>query len=99
MRIDVLNTHSQNELLQKKLDQLSKDLKTQEKTVDKYDSEIKQRNDMIVKKQKKVAALNKEYEKHKSSGKDRDENVGPKEAEKNNLRKMCEEKDEEIQGL
>jgi ABC-type phosphate transport system auxiliary subunit len=41
VRIDNLNTQSQNELLQKKLDDLINELKEKEKEVEQFENEIK----------------------------------------------------------
>jgi hypothetical protein len=41
VRIDNLNTQSQNELLKKKLDDLINELKEKEKEVEKFENEIK----------------------------------------------------------
>jgi hypothetical protein len=41
VRIDNLNTQSQNELLQKKLDDLINELKEKEREVEKFEGDIK----------------------------------------------------------
>ena len=58
VRIDNLNTQSQNELLQKKLDDLINELKDKEKEVERFETDIKQRHVKIAKKQHKVDRLN-----------------------------------------
>lgn len=50
VRIDNLNTQSQNELLQKKLDDLIYELKENEKNVESIENAIKQRHVKIAKK-------------------------------------------------
>jgi hypothetical protein len=45
-----LNTQSQNELLQKKLDDLINELKDKEREVEKFEGDIKQRHITIAKK-------------------------------------------------
>lgn len=59
VRIDNLNTESQNELLKKKLDDLINELKEREKGVEKFEQKIKKRHVKIQKKQHEVDRLNK----------------------------------------
>lgn len=94
VRIDNLNTQSQNELLQKKLDDLINELKEKEKEVENFESEIKQRHLRIAKKQHKVDTLNKNWAELSKNGED--ENSGPLEAKKNNIFKQIKETEDQI---
>jgi len=97
VRIDVLNTSSQNELLKSKLKDLIAELKEKESLVDKFENEIRQRHDLIEKKQHHVDSLNRKYDKLKKGG--RDENIGPLEATKNNWVKANNEKSQEAEQM
>lgn len=94
VRIDNLNTQSQNELLQKKLDDLIYELKENEKNVESIENAIKQRHVKIAKKQHKVDRLNRQLADLSKNGED--ENSGPMEAKKNNIEKEINEKEDEI---
>jgi chromosome segregation ATPase len=94
VKIDVLNTSSQNELLKNKLNDLISELKEKEKEVDRFEQQIKEKHLEIQKKQHKVDRLNRQLGELTKNGSD--ENVGPLEATKNNLQKQIKERDEMI---
>ena len=76
VKIDNLNTSAQNEILQKKLNELIEELKAKEKEVQTVETEIKQKHLDISKKQLKVDRLNKDWAELSKNG-DGDENSGP----------------------
>lgn len=95
VRIDNLNTQSQNELLQKKLDDLINELKDKEREVEKFEGDIKQRHITIAKKQHRVDRLNRQLDELKKKNGE-DENAGPLEAKKNNIEKEINEMEDKI---
>jgi uncharacterized phage infection (PIP) family protein YhgE len=94
VRIDNLNTQSQNDILKKKLDDLINELKEKEKEVEKMEQKIKQKHIDINKRQHQVDKLNKQWAELSKNGDD--ENSGPLEAKKNNINKQIEELEEQF---
>ncbi len=91
VRIDNLNTQSQNELLKKKLEDLINELKEKEKEVESFENKIKQRHVRIEKKQHKVDRLNRKHAELNKKGED--ESSGPLEAKRNNILKQIKDTD------
>jgi len=85
VRIDNLNTQSQNELLKKKLSELIDELKQKEKDLESQENSIKSRHVLITKKQHKVDRLNRSWAELSKNGDD--ENSGPLEAKRSNINK------------
>lgn len=84
--VDCLNCSSLNEQLSEQKGSSGKELKDKETTIERYQVEIRQRNDEVEKKMYRVDRLNKKYEKMvESSG--GEENLGPLENTVRNLRK------------
>lgn len=96
VKIDNLNTTSQNELLQKKLNELVVELKENEKKVSQEEVEIKKRHTQIAGKQLKVDRLNRMLADTAKQRGDGDENQGPLENEKNARAKNIDELDDQI---
>lgn len=67
------------------------ELKDKEKEVEKFENDIKSRHVRIAKKQHKVDRLNRQWAELSKNGED--ENSGPMEAKKANLKKQSEEVD------
>ena len=76
IRVDILNTKSHNEQLQKTTDSLINELTSKDKLIEKYEMEIRQRNDQIEKKMHTVDRLNRKYE-ALVAGEPEEENLGP----------------------
>ena len=94
VRIDNLNCVQQNDLLNKKLEDLITELKEKEIEVEKFEQNIKKRHNRIEKKQLKVDKFNRQWALLKDAGVD--ENSGPMEAKKNNILKQTKELEDEI---
>lgn len=62
IRIDTLNTAAHNEQLKSQLNSVLDMLKEREKLIDKYEVEIRRRNDELEKKQAFVDSLNRKYD-------------------------------------
>ena len=82
IRVDILNTKSHNEQLQKTTDSLINELTSKDKLIEKYEMEIRQRNDQIEKKMHTVDRLNRKYE-ALVAGEPEEENLGPLEGTHN----------------
>jgi chromosome segregation ATPase len=85
IKVDSLNTSAHNMQLSETLDQLVGELKEKDGLIEKYELEIRQRNDEIEKKMYRVDRLNRKYEQLTSNMED--ENTGPLEATLKNLKK------------
>ena len=83
IRVDILNTKSHNEQLQKTTDSLINELTSKDKLIEKYEMEIRQRNDQIEKKMHTVDRLNRKYE-ALVAGEPEEENLGPLEGKHKN---------------
>ena len=98
VRLDNLNTTTQNEVLQKKLDDLIGELKEKEADVQEVEKKIKARLLKISKKTLAVDRLNKMCATLKGSG-DGDEFVGPVENLRDNIKKQIKEVDDETTNI
>lgn len=86
INVDCLNSISLNDQLKEQKNVVGKELNDKETTIERYQVEIRQRNDEVEKKMYRVDRLNKKYEKMvESSG--GEENLGPLENTVRNLRK------------
>lgn len=85
VKIDNLNTNSQNELLQKKLNELIGELKEKEKEVNQAERAIKERHTDIAAKQLKVDRLNRLLADSAKQNGDGEDSQGPLENEKNSI--------------
>merc|ERR1719353_429068 len=85
IRVDALNTDAHNMQLRDTLAKLVGELKEKDTLIEKYEMEIRQRNDEIEKKMYRVDRLNRKFE-TLTSGME-DENTGPLEATIKNLKK------------
>jgi len=85
IRVDSLNTDAHNMQLRDTLAKLVAELKEKDGLIEKYEMEIRQRNDEIEKKMYRVDRLNRKFE-QLTSGME-DENTGPLEATIKNLKK------------
>lgn len=82
VKIDNLNTSSQNELLQKKLNELIGELKEKEKEVQSEERQIKDRHTLIAAKQLRVDRLNRTLADTAKTNGDGEESAGPLENER-----------------
>ena len=98
VRLDNLNTTTQNEVLQKKLDDLIGELKEKEADVQEVEKKIKARLLKIQQKTLMVDRLNKDCANLKGSG-DGDEFVGPVENLRDNIKKQIKEVDDETTNI
>jgi chromosome segregation ATPase len=98
IRVDVLNTKAHNEQLQKTTDSLVGELAAKDKLIEKYEMEIRQRNDQIEKKMHTVDRLNRKYE-ALVAGEPEEENLGPLEATIKHIGKETERLDGENRDL
>ena len=85
IKVDALNTDAHNMQLRDSLSKMVGELKEKDTLIEKYEMEIRQRNDEIEKKMYRVDRLNRKFE-QLTSGME-DENVGPLEATIKNLNK------------
>lgn len=85
VRLDNLNTSTQNEVLRKKLDELISELKEKEASVSAVEKEIKDRLLDIQKKTLRVDRLNRESADLTSKNSGGDENSGPLENQRDNI--------------
>ena len=83
-RVDALNANSSNDQLKEQLAAVTKDMKEKDALIEKYQVEIRQRNDEIEKKMYRVDRLNKKYEKMVEAA-GGEENLGPLENVVKNL--------------
>eukprot|EP00948_MAST-09A_sp_MAST-9A-sp1_P000466 g466.t1 len=83
IKVDSLNAQSHNEQLEKTLESLVQDLHAKDKLIEKYENEIRQRNDEIEKKMYAVDRLNRKYEALTADVEE--ENLGPLEATIKNI--------------
>ena len=97
VRVDGLNTQAHNKQLKAALDQILGEFKEQDAMIEKYEQEIRRRNDEIEKKQKAVDSLNRKYDALTSNVED--ENTGPLEATIHNLQKNMHAVTEEINTM
>lgn len=98
VRLDNLNTTTQNEVLQKKLDDLIGELKEKEADVQEVEKQIKARLLRIQQKTLQVDRLNRECANLKGRG-DGDEFVGPVENHRDNIKKQIKETDDETTNV
>ena len=98
IRVDILNTKAHNESLQKTTDSLVAELAAKDKLIEKYEMEIRQRNDQIEKKMHTVDRLNRKYE-ALVAGEPEEENLGPLEATIKHITKETERVDSENREL
>jgi len=95
VKIDNLNTSSQNELLQKKLNELISELKEKEKEVNEEERQIKNRHTEIAGKQLRVDRLNRTLADSAKTNGDGEESHGPLESVKNSIQKNIAELEEQ----
>uniref|UniRef100_A0A7S1XYJ4 Coiled-coil domain-containing protein 40 n=1 Tax=Phaeomonas parva TaxID=124430 RepID=A0A7S1XYJ4_9STRA len=89
INIDKLNTEAHAVQLRGTLSKILDDLKAKDRLIEKYQLEIRQRNDEIEKKMYRVDRLNRKYEKMLEGVED-EESMGPLEATIKNLRRELE---------
>ena len=97
VQIDILNTKSQNELLDGKKKEVIKEKEEKEITVATYEVQIRQGHDLNEKKQHEVGRLNKVHDELLSNTSE--VNRGPLEARKYNLVRQSEEKSNQCQMM
>lgn len=90
LQVDLLNTEAHNARLTETLALLDEELTDKSRAIEKYEVEIKRRNDEIERKTRDIDSLNKKYDKLVSGMED--ENTGPLEATINNLAKEIDHK-------
>ena len=98
VRLDNLNTETQNDVLQKKLDDLIGELKEKEADVMQVEKSIKDRLLKIQQKTLAVDRLNRECANLKGRG-DGDEDKGPAENMRDNIKKQIKEVDDETTNV
>lgn len=97
LQVDILNTEAHNARLQETLALLEEELTDKAATIDKYELEIKRRNDEIEKKTREIDLLNRRYERMVDSMVGED--TGPLEATIRNLQKEIDTKGGESKEL
>ncbi|KXZ48987.1 hypothetical protein GPECTOR_24g277 [Gonium pectorale] len=98
LQVDILNTEAHNSRLAETLGLLDEELRDKGRTIEKYELEIKRRNDEIEKKTREIDILNRRYERiveARGSG----EETGPLEATIANLSREIETKATESREL
>ena len=93
VRVDALNTQAHNDSLRQTLSLLDEQLKEKTELTERYEAEIRKRNDEIEKKQAEVDRLNRKYD--ALTANQEDENTGPLEATIYNLGKSISGKNAE----
>ncbi|KAJ3279438.1 Coiled-coil domain-containing protein 40 [Borealophlyctis nickersoniae] len=97
VRLDTLNVSARIRGMQDKLKKLDNDLAEKNEVIEKYEVEIRRRNDELGKKQGEMDLLNKKYD--QLTGSSQDESVGPLEATIHNLTKLVQTKEKECTQL
>jgi len=97
IKVDALNTESHNKQLSSDLQELVSALSQKDKMIEKYELEIRQRNDEVEKKMYVVDRLNRKFE--QLTGNQEDENHGPLEAAIRGLQKSISDTKEDNQGV
>ncbi|KAJ3034564.1 Coiled-coil domain-containing protein 40 [Rhizophlyctis rosea] len=97
IRLDTLNVSARIGGMKDKLKRLDGDLAERNEIIEKYEQEIRRRNDELGKKQGEMDLLNKKYD--QLTGSSQDESVGPLEATIHNLTKLVQAKEKECTQL
>ncbi|GIL43650.1 hypothetical protein Vafri_1318 [Volvox africanus] len=98
LQVDVLNTEAHNTRLAETLGLLDEELRDKGRTIEKYELELKRRNDEIEKKTREIDILNRRYERildARGTG----EETGPLEATIKNLQREIDTKGQESKEL
>ncbi|GFR48625.1 hypothetical protein Agub_g10540 [Astrephomene gubernaculifera] len=98
LQVDILNTEAHNTRLAETLGLLDEELRDKGRTIEKYELEIKRRNDEIEKKTREIDILNRRYERildARGTG----EETGPLEATIKNLQREIDTKAQESKEL
>jgi len=98
IKVDSLNTEAHNVQLRDTLQKLLDELKSKDALIEKYQLEIRQRNDEIEKKMYRVDRLNRKYEKLMENADDV-ESMGPLESTIRHLQKEIEAVGEEVDQM
>ncbi|KAI9098134.1 hypothetical protein DFS34DRAFT_704117 [Phlyctochytrium arcticum] len=97
IRLDMLNANGRLRGMKDNLTKLDKNLLERNSVIEKYEVEIRRRNDELGKKQSEIDLLNKKYD--QLQAKNLDESVGPLEATIHNLSKLIQAKEKECSQL
>ena len=97
IKVDGLNTEAHNVQLRDKMEKCKQELIDKDKLIEKYQMEIRQRNDEIEKKMYRVDRLNRKYEKM-TEGVEEVEAMGPLEASIKNINKEIDKEVSERSG-
>lgn len=97
IRLETLNVTSRIRGMNEKLQSLDAELAERNSVIEKYEVEIRRRNDELGKKQGEVDLLNKKYD--QLMAKNQDESVGPLEATIHNMSKLLQQKEKECTEL
>ncbi|TPX67959.1 hypothetical protein SpCBS45565_g03525 [Spizellomyces sp. 'palustris'] len=97
IRLDTLNANSRIRGMKETLQVLDAELAERNEVIEKYEVEIRRRNDELGKKQGEMDLLNKKYD--QLTAKNLDESVGPLEATIHNLSKLVQQKEKESSQL
>ena len=98
IKVDTLNTEAHNVQLKETLGKCTAELQEKDKLIEKYQMEIRQRNDEIEKKMYRVDRLNRKYEKMLDGVED-EESMGPLEASIKSINKEIDLEDEKATQL
>ncbi|KAK2963335.1 putative flagellar-associated protein 172 [Blattamonas nauphoetae] len=97
LKLDIINTQAHSASLKKALDELVRQLKEKDAIIEKFEVEIRRKNDEISKKQSEVDKLNRKYDSIVQNKTEEDK--GPLEATIHNLNKEIAAKKEECSEL
>ncbi|KND03997.1 uncharacterized protein SPPG_01445 [Spizellomyces punctatus DAOM BR117] len=97
IRLETLNANSRIRGMKETLQVLDAELAERNEVIEKYEVEIRRRNDELGKKQGEMDLLNKKYD--QLTAKNLDESVGPLEATIHNLSKLVQQKEKECSQL
>ncbi|KAJ1563005.1 Coiled-coil domain-containing protein 40 [Cladochytrium tenue] len=97
IKLEELNTGARIKFLKSNVSGLDKELEEKNDLIEKYELEIRRRNDELGKKQAETAALNKKYD--QLVGRNQDESMGPLEATIHNVTKLVQQKEKECMDL
>ncbi|KAG2494199.1 hypothetical protein HYH03_007557 [Edaphochlamys debaryana] len=98
LQVDILNTEAHNTRLTETLGLLDEELRDKGRTIEKYELEIKRRNDEIEKKTREIDLLNRRYERMLDA-RGTAEETGPLEATIKNLSREIDTKGQESKEL
>ncbi|KAI9355978.1 hypothetical protein DFJ73DRAFT_249949 [Zopfochytrium polystomum] len=97
IKLETLNVTARIRSMKETLGSMDKELAAKNELIEKYEMEIRRRNDELGKKQGEMDLLNKKYD--QLVGRNQDESMGPLEATIHNVTKLVQQKEKECTDL